>query len=118
MDNKFLGKNFVFDDRLGEKISHDIISRCHQCGEAADTHTNCKNEACHLLFIQCPICAARYNGCCSPSCQQVHALPGEQQRELRKGKQNELMVFNKSKKRLMPKMVVKSEAKHTQPDSQ
>ena len=30
LESQFKGKNFVFDDRLGEKITEDIISKCHQ----------------------------------------------------------------------------------------
>ena len=95
---KFKGKNFVFDDRLGERISNDIISHCHQCGAPCDTHTNCLNNGCHLLFIQCESCAKKYDGCCSESCQTIHALPEEQQAELRKGVEKGLM-FNKSRRR-------------------
>ncbi len=65
---KFIGKNFVFDERLGESINGLIISRCHQCGKPSDTHTNCANNNCHLLFIQCPECALKFNGCCSSEC--------------------------------------------------
>ena len=65
LENKFVGKNFVFDERLGERISNDIISVCHQCGNPCDTHTNCKNDGCHFLFIQCEECASEYAGCCS-----------------------------------------------------
>ncbi len=101
LPNKFIGKNFVFDDRLGERISNDIIASCHQCGKPADNHTNCKNEACHLLFIQCPDCAEQYDGCCSDTCKTVHHLPEEEQKTLREGKQNGQMVFNKSRQRRM-----------------
>jgi UPF0176 protein len=103
LENKFLGKNFVFDDRLGEKVSGHIISLCHQCGAPCDTHRNCKNEACHLLFIQCDTCNKTFDGCCSAECQTVFLLPESEQKELRKGKTNGIMVFNKSKKRLRPK---------------
>ena len=65
LENKFLGKNFVFDERRGERISKDVIANCHQCGAACDTHVNCKNEACHLLFIQCPSCQEQMQQCCS-----------------------------------------------------
>ena len=99
LPNKFRGKNFVFDDRLGERISEEIISQCHQCGAPCDTHTNCANEGCHLLFIQCEKCAAKYNGCCSKPCAEVLALPEEQQAELRKGVDKGLMLFNKRKRR-------------------
>ncbi|MGN7824430.1 oxygen-dependent tRNA uridine(34) hydroxylase TrhO [Chitinophaga sp. 22536] len=95
---KFKGKNFVFDDRLGERISEDIISQCHQCGEPCDTHTNCLNDGCHLLFIQCGSCAAKYNGCCSDACKDVHALPEEEKAALRKGVDKGLM-FNKSRRK-------------------
>ena len=47
LENKFLGKNFVFDQRRAEKISDEIIAQCHQCGAPADIHVNCANEACH-----------------------------------------------------------------------
>ncbi len=99
LPNKFKGKNFVFDDRLGERISDEIIACCHQCGKPADTHTNCKNEGCHLLFIQCAECAEKYSGCCSSECHDIYHLPEEQQKELRKGKQNGVMIFNKSRRR-------------------
>ncbi len=98
--NKFHGKNFVFDDRLGERVTDEIIAKCHQCGQPADTHTNCQNEACHLLFIQCAECANKYNSCCSPACMEVKELPEEMQKELRKGIDKGRMVFNKSKERL------------------
>ena len=97
LKNKFKGKNFVFDRRLGEKISHEVIAQCHQCGTPADTHTNCKNEGCHLLFIQCEACAAKYNGCCCEECMTISLLPEEEQRALRKGINPGRKVFKKGR---------------------
>ena len=97
LENKFIGKNFVFDERLGERISPEIISVCHQCGKPCDTHTNCKNDGCHLLFIQCQDCARTYQGCCSEECQEVVALPAEAQKNLRKGKAQQRKVFRKGR---------------------
>lgn len=97
LENKFIGKNFVFDERLGERISNDIIAVCHQCGNSCDDHTNCKNDGCHLLFIQCPACAEKFNGCCSPECKEVVALPVDQQREIRKGINKGRQVFKKGR---------------------
>ncbi|MBX2900407.1 MAG: rhodanese-related sulfurtransferase [Cyclobacteriaceae bacterium] len=97
LENKFVGKNFVFDERLGERISDEIISECHQCGKPCDTHTNCKNDGCHLLFIQCEVCAQHYHGCCSTACAEVIALPEEAQRELRKGINKGRQVFKKGR---------------------
>ncbi len=83
LENKFLGKNFVFDDRLGEKISADVVSKCHQCGTACDQHTNCINDACHILFIQCTECAAKYEACCSNKCKEFNQLPEEERKSLK-----------------------------------
>jgi UPF0176 protein len=104
LENKFTGKNFVFDNRLGERITEDIIAHCHQCGKPCDTHTNCKNEGCHLLFIQCAACAEKYNGCCSEECYEVSLLPEVQQKELRKGTDKGQHIFNKAKARLRPRI--------------
>jgi UPF0176 protein len=100
LTNKFHGKNFVFDQRMGERISDEIIANCHQCGEPADTHINCANEGCHLLFIQCENCAEKYEHCCSTACQSIIHMPEAEQKELRKGIDKGRMVFNKSKQRL------------------
>ncbi len=84
LENKFVGKNFVFDERLGERISEEIISECHQCGKLCDNHTNCSNDDCHLLFIQCDECKEKYDGACTPDCQEISNLPIEEQKKLRK----------------------------------
>ena len=84
LKSKFKGKNFVFDDRLGERITDDILSTCHQCHETCDDHTNCANDACHILFIQCKTCNHKFDGCCSKECSEIKALPIEKQRKLRK----------------------------------
>ncbi len=104
LDVKFRGKNFVFDNRLGERITEEIIARCHQCGQPADTHVNCANEGCHLLFIQCEACKAKYEGCCSKECQDFIHLPLEEQKEKRKGIDKGRNIFNKSRARLRPKL--------------
>lgn len=83
LENKFIGKNFVFDERLGERISPEIIASCHQCGKPCDTHTNCANDACHLLFIQCDECAEKYKNCCSTKCYEFNQL-GDDKKTLRK----------------------------------
>ena len=97
LENKFLGKNFVFDHRRSERISEDVIAHCHQCGAPCDTHVNCANEACHLLFIQCDKCAEKMDNCCSAECQQVIALPYDEQKKLRKGKKASNKIFKKGR---------------------
>lgn len=84
LPNRFKGKNFVFDERLGEHISDDVIAHCHQCGEPADIHVNCANKACNLLFIQCSACQTVHEGTCSPECQAIIHLPEDEQAKIRK----------------------------------
>lgn len=112
LENKFIGKNFVFDERLGERISDDIISVCHQCGNPCDDHTNCRNDGCHLLFIQCKACAEKYNGCCSEECKQLIALPTDKQKEIRKGINKGRQVFKKGRSSNIRFKGVHSEADH------
>ena len=103
LKNKFLGKNFVFDGRMGERIGDQVISHCHQCGKISDRHVNCSNDDCHLLFIQCESCSAKHSGCCTPECLELIQLPLEEQLRLRKGqaKTDTHKVF---KSRLRPKL--------------
>lgn len=95
--SKFIGKNFVFDHRLGERITDDIIAQCHQCGKPCDNHTNCANDACHLLFIQCDECKAVMENTCSTECHEIIHLPQEEQVARRKGLQVGNKVFRKGK---------------------
>lgn len=90
--NKFIGKNFVFDERLGERISADVIAHCHQCGAPCDDHTNCANDYCHILFIQCAECREKYAGCCSDNCCDFNRLPEAERKALGKS-----LTFNGSK---------------------
>lgn len=81
LESKFKGRNFVFDDRLAERITSDVLTECDQCSVLADTYTNCLSELCNLLFIQCESCREKFKGCCSEKCMQERALPLEQKRE-------------------------------------
>jgi UPF0176 protein len=83
LENKFVGKNFVFDERLGERISDEIVANCHQCGTSCDDHTNCANDACHILFIQCEACAEKYTECCSIKCAEFNEFPKEKRDEIK-----------------------------------
>lgn len=97
IENKFVGKNFVFDERRGERVSDDVVAQCHQCGEPFDTHTNCANDGCHLLFIQCDSCKAKHENCCSDECQAVIHLSAEEQKELRKNNMVSNKIFKKGR---------------------
>ena len=101
IENKFIGKNFVFDQRRSERITEDVVSNCHQCGKACDTHTNCANDGCHLLFIQCDACSEAMENTCSSNCQETIQLSFEEQKELRKGKGNSNKIFKKGRSEVL-----------------
>ncbi len=97
IENKFRGKNFVFDERRSERISTDIVSKCHQCGNPSDNHINCANDACHLLFIQCEKCQIQNNKCCCEKCKEIKSLPLNIQKNMRKGTHNSNKIFKKGR---------------------
>ena len=97
LESKFIGKNFVFDQRLGERITNDVISKCHQCGTPCDNHTNCVNDGCHLLFIQCELCQQKMDNCCSVECKTIISMPLVDQINLRKGISKGNSIFKKGK---------------------
>tara|TARA_Y100000746_G_scaffold225432_1_gene229109 strand:+ start:3366 stop:4397 length:1032 start_codon:yes stop_codon:yes gene_type:complete len=97
LKNNFIGKNFVFDNRRVEKVSEEIIAKCHQCGTPFDIHTNCANDACHLLFIQCDKCKKKLNNCCSNKCYEINQMPYVLQKQLRKGQKNSNDIFKKGR---------------------
>ena len=112
LESKFKGVNFVFDERVGERITSDVLSVCHQCGESCDRHVNCKNDDCHLLFIQCPTCEEKMNGCCTPDCVEIYSMPLEEQKKLRKGRiKNGPECLSVYKSRLRPNLaeIIRSE---------
>ena len=97
LENKFKGKNFVFDNRLGERVSEDVVSNCHQCGQKSDNHTNCANLNCNLLFIQCEGCKKKNKNCCSPACIEITLLSEEKQKKIR-SKRRKKPIFNNHRK--------------------
>ncbi len=86
LPSKYKGQNFVFDERLAERITDDVVSTCMQCGAQSDRISNCHEVTCNMLLVQCEACATQYAECCSPSCREIRLLPEEVQREWRKGR--------------------------------
>mgnify|MGYP003595191974 CR=1 FL=1 len=84
LPSKFKGKNFVFDERLGERITDDVLAHCHICGAVSDRQVNCANEGCHVLMVQCEACGEKLGNCCSEECHRISLLPEEERRALRK----------------------------------
>lgn len=76
LPNRFKGKNFVFDERLGERIGDEVISHCHLCQKnKSDEHHHCKNQVCHVLFLGCEECVHKKAGYCSYYCLWFDKLP-------------------------------------------
>jgi len=97
LENKFQGKNFVFDERKAERVSEHVVSNCHQCGQPADDHVNCANEGCHLLFIQCPECNKKMESCCSQKCINIIHLPEDEQKKWRQENTVSNKIFKKGR---------------------
>ncbi len=72
-ETKWLGKLFVFDDRMAIPISNEnaapVIGTCHHCGTKSDTYRNCASMNCNELFLCCSDCAEKHAGCCGENCQ-------------------------------------------------
>lgn len=103
--SKFIGSNFVFDNRLGEDIDGQVISRCHICGNPSNRHTNCANDDCHLLFLQCPECAVQYEDCCSETCKDINHLPAEEKKKMRQYRHKQYSESKIFKSRLNPELM-------------
>lgn len=72
--DKWRGKLFVFDDRLAVPIdekTEEIISHCSHCNVPSDVYYNCANMDCNELFLCCPECAEKFQGCCCEECKQA-----------------------------------------------
>lgn len=91
LKSKFHGKNFVFDARMAETVTPEVLGKCYTCKSPADSYDNCKSDLCHALFIQCAPCREQTLGTCSQACRAIAVLPDEQRREIRKGRK---AVFN------------------------
>lgn len=86
LESRYKGQNFVFDERLAERITDDVVSQCMQCGAVSDRIGNCHEATCNMLLVQCEACATKYADCCSPSCREIYQLPIDEQRAWRKGR--------------------------------
>src|SRR6056297_161750 len=99
LPNKFKGKNFVFDERLGERISDEIIATCHLCQRTpSDTHYHCQFQPCHELFIGCETCVAKRNGYCSRRCQILNQMPDSLKKQYTNYIRSKRKGFSKGRK--------------------
>lgn len=103
LPSRFKGKNFVFDERMGERITEDVIGKCYQCGSPCDTHRNCENNGCHLLFIQCENCRKNMEGCCSDECREILRLPEAEQKKIRQETASDVPTWIFSSRRRIKK---------------
>lgn len=67
----WLGKLFVFDDRMAIPINDEetpIIGKCHHCHAPIENYYNCANMDCNELFLCCGECLQKFSGCCHSGC--------------------------------------------------
>jgi len=68
----WLGKLFVFDDRLTIPISNQqtaVTGQCYHCQISTESYYNCANVDCNRLFLCCFPCLKEFQGCCCAHCQ-------------------------------------------------
>lgn len=70
-DGHFRGKNYVFDGRVTQPITEDILASCDQCGCTYDDYSNCINAECNKQIIVCPPCIETYHNTCSERCKEL-----------------------------------------------
>lgn len=80
-ESKFKGVNHVFDGRMGEVVTNDLLYQCINCGQPCNTQTDCSNVSCPRLFddrmfVQCEDCATFMNGACSDTCKESVKISG------------------------------------------
>ena len=64
----FLGRNYVFDDRVSIKINDNILTHCDLCSIPCDLYNNCLNALCNKQYICCYNCFKTKKMCCSELC--------------------------------------------------
>ncbi len=96
LENKFVGKNYVFDGRTTETITEDKLADCLNCGEKTNRILNCANNGCHALFTQCENCGKELEDSCSKACQEILHLPVDKQKQARKGKNKGINILAKT----------------------
>ncbi len=67
----WLGKLFVFDDRLTVPLDDKqtkVVGECHHCSAPIESYYNCANMDCNQLFLCCSDCLKQHAGCCQASC--------------------------------------------------
>lgn len=67
----WLGKLFVFDDRLTVPISDEecpVVGSCKFCETPIESYYNCSSMDCNILFLSCHECLEKHIGCCSDEC--------------------------------------------------
>jgi UPF0176 protein len=75
-ESQFKGVNHVFDGRVGETITDDVLDNCINCGAPCNVQTDCANVRCprsfeERIFVQCADCATSLVGACTDECRRV-----------------------------------------------
>jgi len=96
-ESLFIGKNFVFDNRLIKSIASDnALSFCISCDTPTDNYVNCINPICNKLFIQCSSCSES-SSTCSDECNEFMKLPQDKREKIIK-EENKIIRQNRTLK--------------------
>ncbi len=70
-EGHFKGANYVFDARITQTVSPDLLSSCTICNAPTDYYVNCKNAECNNQFLCCLPCKEILQEACSTTCLQL-----------------------------------------------
>ncbi len=72
---KFAGKCYVFDERIGVEVNHtanaQVVSCCVHCGCPCDRYLNCEWSRCNAQFFCCEACHSEGLRYCSEVCSEA-----------------------------------------------
>ncbi|CDJ60403.1 hypothetical protein, conserved [Eimeria maxima] len=69
----FVGSNYVFDHRMCQQITPDLLAQCILCGGPSGRLSNCSNRQCGRRVVLCSGCCASLGVYCSSTCAQQGA---------------------------------------------
>ncbi|KAL8273030.1 hypothetical protein Esti_003083 [Eimeria stiedai] len=79
-ESLFIGSNYVFDHRMCQEVTRDLLASCSTCGGPTGRLTNCSYRQCGRRVALCAFCCSTWGSYCSPACGEKGALEAERER--------------------------------------
>ncbi|KAL8424656.1 hypothetical protein Efla_006441 [Eimeria flavescens] len=80
-ESLFVGSNYVFDHRMCQEVTPDLLARCGLCGGPTGRLLNCSSRQCGRRLALCLSCCLLRGSYCSASCAARGVLERDSQRQ-------------------------------------